>query len=111
MMIQTRSNFWLMARTVSKNDEFCITNEELCIKTEEFFIQNDELCRQSSLTRITLTACAGGAKTPKLSRKKSSFRSTLGLFWLKTTSLSGHHSRFGTTMHVQLIQPVNKGPF
>ena len=53
----------------------------------------------------------GSAKTPKMSRKNSSFRSVLGifwvkttsfrsilgLFWVKTTSLSGHHSRFGTS--------------
>ena len=38
----------------------------------------------------------GTAKTPKVSRKKSSFRPTLGLFSVNTMILSGHHSRFGT---------------
>ena len=33
----------------------------------------------------------------KKQQKKSRFSSLLGLFWVKTTSLSGHHSRFGTT--------------
>ena len=47
------------------------------------------------LLRYTLSL-GGSAKTPKLSRKKSSFRSMFGLFCVKTTSLSGHHSRFGT---------------
>ena len=45
---------------VSKNDEFCIINnelfiksEELCIKNEEFRIQNDELCRWAGLFAAT----------------------------------------------------------
>ena len=33
------------------------------------------------------------ATTPKMRRKEV----VLGLCWVKTTSLSGHHSRFGTT--------------
>ena len=40
------------------------------------------------------------AKTPKLWPNKYSFRSISGLFWVKTTSLSGHHSRFGTTQAI-----------
>ena len=39
------------------------------------------------------TLYVASAKTPKMNRK----RVALGLFWVKTTSLSGHHSRFGTT--------------
>ena len=38
------------------------------------------------------------AKMPNNDRKRGSFGSTLGLCWVKTTSLSGHHSQFGTTM-------------
>ena len=30
--------------TVSKTDEFCITNEKLCIKNEASCIKNDEFC-------------------------------------------------------------------
>ena len=36
------------------------------------------------------------AKTPKMA-DKSSFRPVLDLCYLETASLSGHHSRFGTT--------------
>ena len=31
---------------MSKSDEFCIANEELCIKNED--IQNDECCREQA---------------------------------------------------------------
>ena len=42
-------------------------------------------------------------KNAKNEQKNSSFRSTFGLFSIKTTSLSGHHSRFGTTCSDQRI--------
>ena len=44
-------------------------------------------------------AQAGTAKTPKMSRNRvvfGLFSAYFGLFGVKTTSLSGHHSRFGT---------------
>ena len=48
------------------------------------------------------------AKTPKISRKKSSFRSILGLCWVVTTISSGHHSRFGTTKQLNMMDFVLK---
>ena len=36
-------------------------------------------------------------QNPQNRRTNSSFRSILGLFWVKTTSLSGHPSRFDST--------------
>ena len=48
---------------------------------------------------------AGSAKHAKNQQeRKSSFRSILGLFWVKTTSLSGHHSRFGEHKRRAILQ-------
>ena len=35
----------------------------------------------------------------KNDRENGILSSVLGLLWVKTTSLSGHHSRFGTSTH------------
>ena len=49
------------------------------------------------------------AKMPKNDQKKSSFRSILGLLWVKTTSLSGYHSRLGTINGLVLCDPSFPG--
>ena len=41
---------------VSRNEEFSIQNEEICIKIEEFSIQNEKICIQIS----ELFRCRGG---------------------------------------------------
>ena len=73
---------------------------------------NDEI--DSRLTRGARAAGCGKSnhkrqKRPNNDRKMSSFRSNFRLFWVKTTSLSGHHSRFGTTYSGETIK-VTKSP-
>ena len=45
-----------IANRVSRNHEFCISNEELCVKKRGFCIKYDEFCR--SLRRKLLSALA-----------------------------------------------------
>ena len=74
-----------------------------------FVLKNDDfILKQGSPTRLVRRLrwqrlaqfSLSRSKTPKLSRnqqKKSSLRPILGLFWVKTTSLSIHCTWFGTT--------------
>ena len=38
---------WLVLATVSKNHEFSIQNEKLCIKNKELCIKNEKLCNKN----------------------------------------------------------------
>ena len=46
--------------------------------------------------------CARYCTNAKNEQEKCSFRSILGLSWVKTTSLSGHHSQFGTAANCNI---------
>ena len=112
---------------VSNNDEFRIKNEAFCIKNEELCIKNDRsgcLSKDEIRTLVkrskdklnlvdppfeieedwkAMKKSGGNSKNAKTEQKKSSFRSIFGVFWVKTTSLSGHHSRFGTNSYTQTM--------